>query len=328
MRFRSMTLAAALLLPVAPFAARAQAPAAPPAAPPAGTQAAEDPVLARVDGQPVRLSDVLATAQDVLPADMRDLPPAMLMQVIPADVRRQLVERTITERALTGAARAAGLDKEEAVRRRIQRAEEQELQQAFLAREVAASVTDTALRARYDQESGKRQGDEEVRARHILLRTEPEAQAALAAVKGGEEFGAVAKRLSTDPGSRDGGDLGFFKRGDMVPEFAEAAFALRPGQVSAAPVRSPFGWHVIQVEERRAAPVPGFEESRQQLRQQMLQEQVDAVVQRVRATAKVERLDQPPAGGSLLDNASPPAAGAAPPAASPPGGARPAPQRR
>ncbi|TDH59584.1 peptidylprolyl isomerase, partial [Dankookia rubra] len=305
----------------------AAAPAAPPAAPPAGAPAAEDPLLARVDGQPVRLSDVLATAQDVLPADMRDLPPAMLMQVIPAEVRRQLLERTITERALTGAAKAAGLDREEAVRRRIQRAEDQELQQAFLAREVAASVTDTALRARYDQESGKRQGDEEVHARHILLKTEPEAQAALAAVKGGEDFGAVAKRLSTDPGSRDGGDLGFFKRGDMVPEFAEAAFAMKPGELS-APVKSPFGWHVIKVEERRAAPVPGFEESRQQLRQQMLQEQVDAVVQRVRAGARVERLDQPPAGGSLLDNASPPAAGAAPPAASPPGGARPAPQRR
>jgi peptidyl-prolyl cis-trans isomerase C len=323
MRVRSMTLAAALLLPL-PFAALAQGPA--PAAPTTGPTAnpSEDPILARVDGQPVRLSDMMATAQDVLPADMRELPPAMLMQVIPPDVRRQLVERTITERALTGAARAAGLDKEEAVRRRIQRVEEQELQQAFLAREVAASVTDTALRARYEQESGKRQGDEEVRARHVLLRTEPEAKAALAAVKGGEDFAAVAKRLSIDPGAKDGGDLGFFKRGDMVPEFAEAAFAMKPGEVSAAPVKSPFGWHVIQVEERRAAPVPSYEESRQQLRQQMLQEQVDAVVQRVRATAKIERLDVPPAGGSLLDNAAPPAGS---PPGSPPG-ARPAPQRR
>ncbi len=313
MRVRCMTLAAALLLPLAPFAVLAQG-AAPAAAP------AEDPVIARVDGQPVRLSDVLATAQDVLPADMRDLPPPLLLQVIPPDVRRQLIERTITERALTAAARAAGLDQEEEVRRRIRRAEEQELQQAFLAREVAAGVTDAAIRARYDQETGKRQGEEEVRARHILLRTETEARAALAAVKGGEEFGAVAKRLSADPGSRDGGDLGFFKRGDMVPEFAEAAFAMKPGEVSAAPVKSPFGWHVIKVEERRSAPVPSFDESRQQLRQQMLQEQVDIVVQRVRATAKVERLDQP-AGGSLLDTA-------APPAASPPPGARPAPQRR
>ncbi|MFC7473049.1 peptidylprolyl isomerase [Dankookia sp. GCM10030260] len=318
MRVRSMTLAAALLLPLAPAAALAQAPAPTPTPAPAAVPA-EDPVLARVDGQPVRLSDVLATAQDVLPADMRDLPPGMLMQVIPADVRRQLVERTITERALTGAARAAGLDKEEAVRRRIQRAEEQELQQVFLAREVAAGVTDSALRARYDQESGKRQGGEEVHARHILLRTEPEAKAALAAIRGGEDFAAVARRLSIDPGAKDGGDLGFFKRSDMVPEFAEAAFAMKPGELS-EPVKSPFGWHVIRAEERRAAPVPSFEESRQQLRQQMLQEQVDAVVQRVRATAKVERLDQPAAGGSLLDNAAPPAAS--------PGGARPAQPRR
>src|SRR3712207_2578819 len=112
--------------------------------------------------------------------------------------------------------------------------------------------------------------------------------------------------MSADPGSREGGDLGFFKRSDMVPEFAEAAFAMQPGEVSAAPVRSPFGWHVIRLEERRAATVPSFEESRQQIRQKMLEEQVEAVVQRVRAAAKVERLDQPAAGGALLDNAAPP----------------------
>jgi peptidyl-prolyl cis-trans isomerase C len=321
MRFHSAALAAALLLPLSPFAALAQGQA--PAQPQAPSALPEDLVVARVDGQPVRLSDVLATAQDVLPGELRDMPPAMLLQVIPPEVRRQLIERTVTERALTGAARAAGLDKDEEVRRRIRRAEEQELQQAFLTREVAAQVTDAALRTRYDQENSRRQGEEEVRARHILLRTETEAKAALAAVKGGEDFAAAARRLSTDPGSRDGGDLGFFKRGDMVPEFAEAAFAMKPGEVSAAPVKSAFGWHVIKLEERRTAPVPSFEDSRQQLRQKMLEEQVDAVVQRVRATARIERLDQPaPApAGSLLDNAAPPPAPPAPPAGA-------APQRR
>ena len=95
---------------------------------------------------------------------------------------------------------------------------------------------------------------------------------------------------------------------------------MKPGEVSAAPVKSPFGWHIIKVEERRTAPMPSFEESRQQLRQQMLQQQVDAVVQRVRANAKVEIPGQaaPGAGGSLLDQAAPPASG----------GAKPAPQRR
>ncbi|MBK1660881.1 peptidylprolyl isomerase [Paracraurococcus ruber] len=328
MRARSLTLTAALLLPLGPFGALAQPqsqtqsqpPGAPNAAPAAGP-AAEDPLVARVDGQPVRLSDVLETAQDVLPADMKSMPPALLLQVLPAEVRRQLVERTITERAITAAARAAGLDKDPEVRRRVQRAEEQELQQAYIGREVGPQITDAAVRARYDQESGKRQGEEEVRARHILVRSEAEAKAAIAAVQGGEDFAAAARRLSTDPGSREGGDLGFFKRADMVPEFAEAAFAMKPGEVSATPVRSAFGWHVIKLEERRSAPVPGFEESRQQIRNQLVQEQVDALVQRVRANAKVERLDLPaPAGGgSLLDNA-------APPPAQP--GARPAPQRR
>jgi peptidyl-prolyl cis-trans isomerase C len=185
-----------------------------------------------------------------------------------------------------------------------------ELQQAFLAREVNAQVTDEALRARFDQESAKRQGEEEIRARHILLKTETEAKAALAAVKGGEDFAVVAKRVSIDPGAADGGDLGFFKRGDMVPEFAEAAFAIKPGEVSATPVKSPFGFHIIKVEERRRATARPFDDVKQEIREALLQEEVTAVVQRIRGAARVERLDQPPAppANSLLNEAAPPPA--------------------
>ncbi len=311
MTFRPLLLAA-LCLPVAAFAQPAPQPA----------PQAEDPVLARVDGTPVRLSDVIATAQDVLPPEMRTMPGPALMQMLPPEVARQLVDRAITERVLTNAARSTGVDKDAEVQRRIRRAEEQELQQAYLSREVTPAVTDAALRARYEQEAGRRQGEEEVQARHILVQTEAEAKAVIAELAGGADFADLAKRRSRDPGAQSGGDLGFFKRGDMVPEFAEAAFALQPGQVTQAPVRSPFGWHVIKAEERRSAPVPGFEESRAQLRQKMLEEQVQQVVVRAREAAKVERLDQP--APSLLDNA-------APPAATPPAGARPAapqPQRR
>jgi peptidyl-prolyl cis-trans isomerase C len=284
MSFRQTFFATVLLLP---FAAAAQAPAP-----------AEDPVLARVDGEAVRLSDVMATAQDVLPAEMRGMPGPMLMQMLPPEIMRQLVDRSITERALTTAARAAGIDQDEEVRRRIRRAEEQELQQALLTREVTAAVTDEALRARFEQETSRRQGEEEVHARHVLVQTETEAKAALAEVAGGADFAAVARQRSSGPGAQDGGDLGFFKRGDMVPEFGEAAFALQPGQVSPAPVRSPFGWHVIKVEARRSAPVPSFEESRQELRQKMMEEQVEAVVARIRGGANVERLDRSPASAS------------------------------
>ena len=252
-------------------------------------------MLARVDGEPVRLSDVFGSAADLLPPELRAVPPATLAGMMPPDMLRQLLERAITERALVSAARRAGLDKEEEVRARIRRAEEQELQQALLSREVGAAVTEDAVRARYDKEIASRQGEEEVHARHILLPTETEAKAALAALsRPGADFAATAKRLSTGPGAEEGGDLGFFKRGDMVPEFAEAAFALQPGQLAAAPVRSQFGWHVIKVEARRTAPVPSFEESREALRQKMMEEQVDGVVRRILAAAKVERLDQAP----------------------------------
>ncbi len=290
MTFRPF-LPAALLLPVAALAQPAPQ--------------AEDPVLARVDGTPIRLSDVMATAQDVLPPEMRAMPGPALMQMLPPEVARQLLDRAVTERVLTNAARSAGLDKDAEVQRRIRRAEEQELQQAYLSREVTPAVTDAAIRARYDQEAGRRQGEEEVQARHVLVQTEAEAKAALAELAGGADFADVAKRRSRDPGAQNGGDLGFFKRGDMVPEFAEAAFALQPGQTSPAPVRSPFGWHVIKVEERRSAPVPSFEESRAQLRQKMLEEHVQQVVARARDAAKVERLEQP--APSLLDGAAPPA---------------------
>lgn len=311
--------AAPLLGLLAAFAtgpALAQTGAAPPAAPSAreAAGAAADPVLARVDGEPLRASDVLDAAADLLPPEIRAVPPAQVLAMLPPDMARQLTDRAITERAVLNAARKAGLDRDPEVRRRIRRAEEQELQQALLSREVAAAVTEEAVRARFERDNAGRAGQEEVQARHILVRTETEARQVLAEVqRPGADFGEIAKRRSIDPGAaQNGGDLGFFRKADMVPEFAEAAFALQPGQISPAPVRSPFGWHVIRVEARRTAAPPDFAEVREMLRRQMMEEQVEEVVGRVRAAARIERLDQPaaspppPARGGLLDGAAPP----------------------
>lgn len=308
---RHLALLATVLF--APLGALAQGQAqAPAAAQPAAPAAEADPVLARVDGQPLRLSDVLATAEEVLPAELRAMPPQALMQMLPEQVRRQLLERSITERTLTNAARAAGLEQDPEVARRLRRMHDQELQQSFLSREVNDRVTDAAVRARYDRDNAGQQGEEEVRARHILVRTETEARNLISQLQGGGDFAALARQHSQDPGSREGGDLGFFKQGDMVPEFATAAFALQPGQLSAQPVRSPFGWHVIKVEERRRASARPFDEVKQEIRERLLQEEVNATVQRIRAAAQVERLDQP-AAGSLLNQAAPPPPAAATP---------------
>jgi peptidyl-prolyl cis-trans isomerase C len=311
MRLPTAALAAAALLIAAGDhpAAWAQPQPAPPTPPPGET------VVARVDGEAITLAEVAEAARE-LPEELRGAPPQILFPV--------LLDQMITQRAVVVAARRAGLDRDPAVAARIRRAEEQELQQALIRREVAGGVGEEALRRRYDQAVGSRPAEDEIRARHILVPSEAEARAALAeARRPGADFAEIARRRSTGPGAREGGDLGFFRRGDMVPEFAAAAFALQAGQISEAPVQSPFGWHVIKVEERRAAPPPAFEEVRDQLRQQLLEEQVNAAVERIRSAARVERfnLDGTPlplprpqgGGGGLLDNAAPPPPAAASP---------------
>ena len=298
---RPALLLAALLLPAGPAFAQAPAPApaAPAAAQAPGPAAAADPVLARVDGIEIRQSDLEAEVLR-LPEELRNMPPMMLQPL--------LLDQMITQKALVAAARAQGLDRDAEVRARIRRAEEETLQQALLMREIQPLLTEEALRSRYQAEIVGRPAEEEIRARHILLASEQDARAALAEVRRpGADFAEVARRRSTDPGARNGGDLGFFKRGDMIPEFEQAAFALSPGEISATPVRTQFGWHVIRVEERRPVPAPTFDESREALRQQAFEEGVNAAVERIRNAANVERMaGAPPRPPSLLDGAAPP----------------------
>jgi peptidyl-prolyl cis-trans isomerase C len=293
--------------------AQAPSPAAPAPATPAQAANAQpaDPVVARVDGQEIRLSDVREAAAE-LPQELRNAPPATLYPLI--------LDQLVAQKALVARARAEGLQNDPDVQRRIARATDQELQQALLRREVAPALTEQALRQRYERGAANRQTEEEVHARHILVPTEAAARAALDEVrKPGADFAEVAKRLSTGPGAQRGGDLGFFKKSDMIPEFADVAFALRPGQIS-DPIQTPFGWHVIKVEERRSAPPASFEESQETLRQAAFEETVNAAVERIRNSAKVERFNldgSPQRAPSLLDGASPPAPAAAPPAAAP-----------
>lgn len=282
------------------------------AAPAFAQPAPADPVVARVDGAEIRLSEV-QEAMAGLPEEYRNAPPAMLFPL--------MVDQMVAQKAIVAAARAEGLANDPIIQRRMRRAEEVELQQAFIARAVAPLITDEALRVRYAAQAATRTGDEEVRARHILVPTEAEARAILAeARRPGVDFADLARRRGTGPGTQAGGDLGFFKREDMVPEFATAAFLLQPGQIAEAPVRSQFGWHVIKVEERRAAPPPSFEDARDTLRQQAVEETVGAVVERIRGAASIERFN---IDGSPATPAAPPAR--LPDAAPPP---PPAPARR
>jgi peptidyl-prolyl cis-trans isomerase C len=192
--------------------------------------------------------------------------------------------------------------------------EEQVIQDFWLQREIAKKVTPEKLQQRYDERLKSMPPEEEVHARHILVATEDEAKAIIAELKKGAAFDKVAKEKSTDKASgAEGGDLGWFKKSDMVKEFAEAAFALKKGEMSETPIKTQFGYHIITIEDRRKAPPPAFEEMQDQLREELARETVTSLLDQLRAAAKIEKFAM---DGSKLEPAAakpaPPAKPAAP----------------
>jgi peptidyl-prolyl cis-trans isomerase C len=257
-----------------------------------------DPVLASVNGQPIHLSDVKeATAS--LPPQARMMPPQQLYPM--------LLDQLIDARALLIQAQRTGLDKDPDVQRSMQAASDHALESALLGKVVRPQVTDEAVKARYDQDVAGKAGEPEVHARHILVPDEATAKKIIAELKKGGDFAALSKQYSKDPGAaQQGGDLGFFKKGDMVPEFSAVAFSLKDGEVSPTPVKTQFGWHVIQVIEHRTSQPPSFEQQRDELRQSMVQAAVQKEVALVRAAVKVEKFNPDGTPVKATDTAEPP----------------------
>jgi peptidyl-prolyl cis-trans isomerase C len=163
------------------------------------------------------------------------------------------------------------------------------LMEDLLGKVAKDAASDTAIQKTYDDVAKQQKPEEEVRARHILVETEPDAQAALKRVKAGEDFAKVANEMSKDPGSK-GGELGWFTKERMVPEFADAAFKMQPGQIS-DPVKSQFGWHIIQVEERRQKQFPPLDQVRDQVTRYVVQKSQSELILKLREAAKVERTE-------------------------------------
>ena len=267
-----------------------------PAASAASTAA--DPVVARVGGQTILLSDLKEAAQG-LPHNAQEMPPEQLYPL--------LLDQEIDGLALVAEARRTGLDKDPAVQREVMMAEDRALETAVLHRAIAPLVTEAAVRARYDQQIANKPREEEVHARHILVPDEATAKQVIAQLGKGADFAALSKQYSKDPGAaQQGGDLGWFKKSEMVPEFADAAFALQPGQITQTPVHTQFGWHVIQVLARRKAPAPTFQEASAELRQTMIQDYVQQAVAKARAQVKVEKFNLDGSPIRATDTAQPP----------------------
>jgi peptidyl-prolyl cis-trans isomerase C len=263
----------------------------------AQTAAPPDPVVAKVNGQPIHLSAVQDATQ-ALPENLRGVP---LQTLYP-----MLLDQLIDEQALVAQARKTGLDKDPAVQRQVTAAEDRALQSAVLSKDVGPSITEPALHTLYDQQIAGKPGDDEVHAKHILVENEADAKKIIADLKGGADFAALAKQYSKDPGAQKGGDLGFFKKDEMVPEFANAAFALQPGQISQEPVHTQFGWHVIEVVERRRAEPPTFDQARDELRKKTIQEGVRKAVANALAGVTVEKFNMDGSQVRATDTAQPP----------------------
>ncbi len=164
------------------------------------------------------------------------------------------------------------------------------LRDTFYEKKVREAVTEAQAKAAYNEQIAKIAPEPEVHARHILVKTEQEAKDLVKQLKSGADFNELAKKNSTGPSADAGGDLGYFSRGQMVKPFEDAAFALKPGEVS-GPVQTEFGWHVIKVEDKRNHPVPPFDEVKDQLIASLVQNQLKTVVQGLRSAAKVEVVD-------------------------------------
>ena len=247
--------------------------------------AQSDPVVAKVNGAEIHESDLASAEQDI----GQNLPP------LPPEGKRDYLITYVSDMMLVAkAAEDKKLGETEDFKRKLLLARSKLLMDALLQNEAKAAVTDAALRKVYDDAIKQIGEDKEVQARHILVETEDDAKTILASLNTGGNFDAIAKEKSKDPGSKDsGGDLGYFSKDQMVPEFSEAAFKLDKGQVS-DPVKTQFGWHIIKVEDTRSKPAPAYDQVKDQVEAFVVRKAQAELVQKLRTEGKIERLDKKP----------------------------------
>jgi peptidyl-prolyl cis-trans isomerase C len=244
-----------------------------------------DAVIARVNGVDIRQSD-LALAEDEVGSNMP--------QMTPDQKREYFITYLSDVIILSQAAEKQNVADRDDVKHRIAFERNKVLMETLLQDTGKASLTDDAMHKVYDEAVKQMPPEEEVHARHILVPTEEEAKEIEAELKKGADFATLAKEKSKDPGAADGGDLGYFTKDQMVPEFSDVAFKLDKGQIS-DPVHTQFGWHIIKVEDKRIKPTPTFDQVKPQLENFVAHKAQAELVDNLRKTATIERLDKPAA---------------------------------
>ena len=237
-------------------------------------------LVAKLNGEDIYLDEVLRLVEK-LPDEIRQQPLETYFD--------RLVDDIVDSRLAATAGNEAGLTNDERVIEQMSIAAQRVLAEAWINSELRKSITDEAVQQAYDIFVADEQSRHEVRARHILVKEKTEAEAVISELQGGADFAELAKKRSTGPSGPNGGDLGYFPRGAMVPAFENAAFALAAGSFTQTPVQTQFGWHIILVEEKRIAEAPTIEELAPQLRQNLISQNLGRLLDSLRANAKIER---------------------------------------
>lgn len=272
LRFRAFLLAATALVSLPVLAAETKPAEKKEAAAPAAP--AKDYTILKMGNDEIKNSEVLDVWKGLFPNGA-----APDFATFDENIRQNVLRGIVSEKLIYQEAMKAGYDKNAEVAKRLETLKKQVIMQSFMEDKAGTLVTDAALKAAYNEKAAAMKGEEEIKARHILLGSEEEAKKISEEIKKGGDFDKLAKEKSTDKTSgANGGDLGWFTKDRMVPEFTNAAFKLKKGEVS-PPVKTAFGWHIIKAEDRRAVKTPAFDEMKEALKGEVTNQAVQSYVE-------------------------------------------------
>ena len=241
-----------------------------------------NPVVARVDGKDITRVDVYRFIQ-TMPQNLQQLPATTVYPMA--------MDQVINTRLVQNKANDADVENSDDFKRELEIAKQQIVRNLYLQEQVNNKITDKMVKNAYNDYIKKIPDVEERRARHILVETEEKANAVIKKLDTGEGFEDLAKSLSIGPTATKGGDLGYFAKNEMVPEFAEAAFSMKKGSVSEKPVKTQFGWHVIKVIDKRERPKPSLEQMTPVLQAELRRTALEDLLKGWRKNAKIEQFD-------------------------------------
>ena len=245
------------------------------------TQAQNIPIVANVNNEDISLETMIHA--------MNELPPEIQSQPF-MSYYEDLLERVIDIKLFAQEGKKMKLNEEPSVRAAIDFVIEKVLMQAFLSKYVQENIKEENIKASYNNFIADETSREEIKASHILMDTESEAIDVINMLNNGDDFAELAKNKSTGPSGPSGGDLGWFKRGQMVPPFEKAAFSLNKNEITQRPVQTQFGWHVIKIFDKRIPEAPSYESMKSKLIQDLERKIVSKKIQNLRNDALIEKL--------------------------------------